>query len=1121
MKTTSGSLRALALACVLCASQVMAADRAAEVVSVQGQAEARADERAAWSPAVPKQELFASNYVRTGAYSRMGLLFADRTQVRLAEKTVLQIKASAAEARERTTLRLESGRSWSQTNAVPANLYIETPSATAAVRGTDWEVEVLEGGRSLLTVLSGEVEFFNDLGRVVVARNEQAEAVPGRAPVKLLIANPRERVQWVTAFSIEPARHIDASAPRDERERLERIAALVRDERLADAFAAALAEIESGRATQPAAYLIASDLMVHQGRIDRADDYVQQGLARFPADPRLVAQGARVSLAAGRFDEAGRRLAASMAVPDPAFEPRLAAADLARAEGRGDAARRGYEAARDQRPADDRPWYGLGVVDAEREHVASGRRNLGAALERNPHGVGYQGELGTLETFADRFEPAAAAFGAATAANPSDYVALTGVGILDLKRGRPEAALESFLKASTLEPRYARAHVYAGVANYQLGRHELALRELARASELDDKDPLPHLYASMILTDLYRIAEAMEQARTAIALLPYLKSLNQVANDIQGSANLGRSVSQFGLEEWAQHRAQESYYPYWAGSHLFLSDRYPGEFNRNSALMQGFITDPTVFGASNRFQTLVPSPGNYGRVLLGYAHADDVNARIGTARANGLAYAGMPVAYLAEFDATNFRFTDPASQEGPSRTHAYTAAIGMRPLHELGVFLYGFDTDDTSTIRNPQADFQQRLETSSVNLGLHYGFTPTSRLWLRVGTLENRNDHEGVLLADPFVSTTRSRVPEYQLRHTLDAGRHQLTWGVEQARKRLDFTFLSPAAPDSGFDAFLTELNFRERSRNAYVSDIFDADARLRLQADVWWQQSRRQMGDTFSGLFGGESVSLPTQVEDRSLTRTNARLGARYRFADHALVRAAYQEWIRPMGTGTLGPLTTAGIPMDDRVLAAGGRLKRSRVQVESEASARTFWTVYADHKEIDNRRFSVSPFFINEDENLSKLRNFDFGQLASEDLYEFISAPEFDGGRVRIAGAAVNHVLTDVLSVRARYEYTDSRNTGETFAGNHIAFHPRHAALLAATYVSPRRVFFTTRATYRTLRYADEANLSPRRPGWDVSTDLFWESRDKRQRLRFSTDHALHKERHTLYTLVLAFSF
>ena len=200
MRTTIERLCAaaavLALGTVLAAE---AADKAAEVVSVQGQGESRANESAAWRPALARQELHALNFVRTGAYSRMGLLFSDSTQVRLAEKTVMQIKAAPARPGERTVLRLEQGRSWSQTNATPSNLYLETPSATAAIRGTDWDIEVFEGGRALLTVLSGEVTFFNPQGSVTVGRNEQAQAIPGQAPVKLVLANPRDRVQWVTA----------------------------------------------------------------------------------------------------------------------------------------------------------------------------------------------------------------------------------------------------------------------------------------------------------------------------------------------------------------------------------------------------------------------------------------------------------------------------------------------------------------------------------------------------------------------------------------------------------------------------------------------------------------------------------------------------------------------------------------------------------------------------------------------------------------------------------------------------------------------------------------------------------------------------------------------------------
>ena len=82
-------------------------------------------------------------------------------------------------------------------------------------------------------------------------------------------------------------------------------------------------------------------------------------------------------------------------------------------------------------------------------------------------------------------------------------------------------------------------------------------------------------------------------------------------------------------------------------------------------------------------------------------------------------------------------------------------------------------------------------------------------------------------------------------------------------------------------------------------------------------------------------------------------------------------------------------------------------------------------------------------------------------------------------------------------------------------------HAGLLGFTYMSPLRVFFTTRATYRTRRYADEANRALLQSGWDGSTDFFWETYDKRFRVRFSTDNLLHKEHPKLYTLVLVWNF
>ena len=69
------------------------------------------------------------------------------------------------------------------------------------------------------------------------------------------------------------------------------------------------------------------------------------------------------------------------------------------------------------------------------------------------------------------------------------------------------------------------------------------------------------------------------------------------------------------------------------------------------------------------------------------------------------------------------------------------------------------------------------------------------------------------------------------------------------------------------------------------------------------------------------------------------------------------------------IGP---ASLRVIEEVLRTGGS---EWVELES---GRTYGTLYYDWKEMDNLRYSVEPFFITEDENLYKLRNFDYGQLS-----------------------------------------------------------------------------------------------------------------------------------------------
>lgn len=1150
---------------------------AASIVSISGVGQFRADERGEWAAARVDQPLAAGQFVRTGDYSRMGVLFRDRTQLRLNEKTVLQVRDGEAETR----LRLEVGRAWTQSKTPPGTLYMETPSATAAIRGTDWDLEVDGNGRSVLTVLSGEIEFYNPQGRITVHQNEAAEARVGSAPTRLIFVRPRDRVQWVTAYALEPLRHITLSSPgaaaqgepgQEARLLADRgdwsaaaaafaagdgdwlgagFAALYRGdlaaaragfarvaggpplspaeaERLSLGQAAlAIQSQDLGRARemlqalirgatlyQPAAYLLLADLAIYGGDLAEAGAYLAEGQQRFPGSASLLAAKARVALLQGDT-AAGHGLAAQALAADGASLPaRLAEGDVARIAGEAEAARGAYAAARTSHPEDDRPWFGLGRVETEEEAVAAGRRDLGEALIRNPRGPGYQGELGTLESFANDFAAARAAFDAALAANPDDYVALTGLGLLALKAGQPETALDYLLRAGLLEPRYARAQVYTGVAYYQLGRVPQALAALGHASELDDKDPLPYLLASVIHTDTLEPALAIADSRAALARLPYLKSLNQLANDQQGINNLGQAFAFLGMEEWARHYAQDSYYPFWAGSHLFLADRYPGLFAKNSELFQGFLTDPTVFGGSNRAQTLLPRPVN--NLSLSQRVSSIAGLMHGTGpdvQASGFANSVMPVAYFLDREVFDLHFNN-----GPWKQSTTTAALGLVPRHDVGVFLYGDDSTLDTRSEGGSPTFGEHLNASSAYLGFNYKLSPTSQVWVKTGEFSSSDGVRGNIVRNPFAMDTSVSQPESGFRHTFalsgSGGRHEFTWGAETGRRltRSDF-----AMPDQIYvgDSLRSAYDFNERSQDAYVSDRWQGAAGVLVQGDLFYQSMARQVHRSDTWNYGGRSLDMGGVAEDLSRRRWNPRLGVALGESGGLRGRFALQRWTRPALFSSLGPVATAGIPLEDRLVMRGGDLTQVRAQGEWEYSPRSFFTAYAEHQRIDNHRFSITtPFAVNDLESLGKLRPRRFGSLANDDLLEFSNTPEYGGGRISTLGLTVNHLLTEQWGLFGRYLARRSENTGPTYGGNAVPYLPARTLALGATWVDPGGWYFISRMVHRSLRYSDEANTNRLEPGWSGAFDLFWQSRDKQWLLRLSADDTFDRNKTPQYT-------
>lgn len=1093
---------------------------AAQIVSVQGSGEQRATDSAAWAAAQTSQLLPGGAYVRTLSASKMALLFADDTQVRLNQNSVLQVK-SLASGTEPTSLMLSLGRAWAQTKRQNGSrLNLQTPAATAGIRGTDWELDVDARGKTLLTVLSGTVEFSNAQGAVTVGSNEAAMAEVGRAPVKIQLSNPRDRIQWVNALTADPTRHLHAdqvpTTPSGPWIAILSSAKAIQsgDSALARRQLAALTDAPQG--VPPAAYLLLSDLQLVDGEFAAAASTLQSGLSHHPEAPDLLALLARVYLLTDRLDDSAKVLARARNADTASVL--LAQGELARRQGSVTATEQAFGRATRVAPGDDRGWFGLGSAQNEREAISPARSNLLKALELKPQGAGYRGELGILETFANRFTEAESAFAAALEQNPADYVSWTGLGLLRLKQGQPEAALDAFLRAGVMEPRYARAHVYTAVAYYQLHRVEQALDELDRASQLDDKDPLPRFMASIIHSDSLRPQLAIEQSRAALQRLPYLKSLNQLANDQQGMTNLGQAFAFLGMEEWSQHYAQDSYYPFWAGSHLFLADRYPGLFTKNSELFQGFLADPTVFGGGAGFQTLIPKPGHSGIVSMRSTAAGDTAQGTGPyIQVSGLANGVVPFAYFGNHEELNFNFKD-----GPLDQKMNTLAFGLTPRHDMGVFVFADRDSLNAKVKTAQYNLQQSLVSERFDMGFHYKFSPNSQLWVKAGRFDSNDNTGGALVGTSVVSVVKVSQPEWGLRHTFDANdAHEVTWGVEGGKRRTTSNFDDVSQAEFGLLASLNSV-YQEHSQDAFVSDRWRISPKVLLQGDLFYQDHRRTADYVYSSLFQGESFFDPIVTgQEFAHSVVNPRLGLVYRFDDGPQLRMVYQRWLRPSVFSSLGPVATAGIPLDDRMVMRGGELNRVRAQLDWELSERTFVSTFLDARDVNNNRFERTPFALNELESLSKLRPRRLGALANDDMLEFVSTPEYDGGRIRSVGFATNHLLGNDWGIFGRYVGNWSSNTGLAQAGKEVPYMPRHMAALGASWANPDGWYFIGRVVYRAQRFKDEANLVSLEPGWNAALDLFWQSADKRWLARISADDAFDRVKPTQYTAEISYQF
>lgn len=1068
----------------------------AEIVLLVGQGEKRVGEAAQWSAAAVTQRVPAGGYVRTQQSSQMGLLLADRTQIRLNQNSLMQVKTIAdAQEWKETTVKLQTGRAWSQARPATgpqdgarqaAKISMETPSATLSIRGTDWEVEVRPDGGTQLAVVSGTVEIGNDFGRLTVLRGEAAIAEPGKAPVKTSVVNPRQRVQWVSAWRLQPERWGGADKDAGIRRQADQ---MTFDGRITEA--AALLE-PAVRGAAPEALSVAL-----LARILALDDRIAEALQLLSAVPATVSAHPEVKLAQG-----------DLAILDS--NPALARASFQAvlADGNAGKSQRALAA------------VGLAIIEDERGNLKKSLDYLARAEGELPGKPVALAEKGMALVAAGKLGEGEALLAEVLAGEPDNFVARTALGLSYLKRGQSDDALREFMKAGTIEPRYARAWLYSAVAFYQQGERERAMQALEKTKSLDPKDPLPYMLESMVRYDDLDYTGSIRAAREARDRLPFLKSLDQLANDQKGNANLGSALAAFGLEDWASFYAAQSATPYWAGSHFFRADRYTGEFDKSSSLYLGFLTDPLAFGTSNRQSSLLQAPGHYGQIeLYGETFQWRQQSLIGTV--NGLAGTDHPFAY---FLSGNVSGADSIEDKSSALGKQVVVGLGFKPRYDLGVFLYGnrfvIDADLAS---QSLTDDRMDLHDQRIDLGLNYKISQKNQIWLKLGQGDQGTDVSGAYYSPEIAGAlnralgsslvqpegrldgyrTSADQRDLQLRHSWDARNTSFSWGVEVARQHRPGTWAATFSPLR----LLFDEDQRDRTSDAYLAAKWGALQPIQVQAEIWRQRGKIKRSDLVQlDLVPTPGIDFTQEAlsAEQSYADWNPRLGLAFDLGGQGWLKLVHQHWRRPASLGTISDIDTLGVALNDQLPMVGGDYRRNRLQFDRLAGSRLFYSLYLDHEKVDNGlkgQLEVVPEL-----DLAALDALRQRRNVFSPLKDIEETPHFDSGRVHTLGMAVNFLFADSHSGYAKYLYRDSEQTGSN-SGAMIPYLPRHMLRLGSNWQLPKRWLLGAHATYRSERFRDAQNLESIHEGWSLGGTAYWETDDKKLSVQFLLDNVLSR--------------
>ena len=581
------------------------------LVSLQGTVEARPSNQTVWQPAKLNDKFCPGDAIRTGARSRAGMMLANETIVRLDQLTTLTL--SGVDDKSTSWVDLLSGMAHFLSRT-PRSLKVKTPYINAGVEGTEFVVRA-GASEGSVSVLEGRVLAENAQGSTSLVSGELAAATAGQAPVKRLVVQIRDAVQWSLYYP--PLFEGSALVGNESWVEAARRSATAY---FAGDSAAAFAAIASvpNSVSDARFFNYRAGLLLSVGRVDEAQTDINRSLQLRADNAHALALQSVVALVRNDHSTA-LDLARKANTRDSMSVPAWVALSYAQQAAFDiDAALASMQQAVLNDPNNALAWSRLAELWLALGNLEQAQKAADRAVAINPNIARTQTVRGFAALTRIKTANAQRAFEMAISQDSADPLARLGLGLARIRQGDLEDGRRDIEIAAALDPNNALIRSYLGKAYYEEKRNRLATTQLDMAKQLDPKDPTPWFYDAIRKQTENRPGDALHDLKKSIELndnRAIFRSRLSLDQDLAArNVSLGRVYQDvgFGAEALEEGWASVHLDPRNFSAHRLLADSYAvlprHEIARVSELLQFQMLQPLNLSPLQPQQTQTDLP---------------------------------------------------------------------------------------------------------------------------------------------------------------------------------------------------------------------------------------------------------------------------------------------------------------------------------------------------------------------------------------------------------------------------------------------------------------------------------------------------------------------------------